>query len=127
MKKTILEIYALATCFIALIFLIINISEGAYNTIGLIKPDLTMSSYTYDYLQTDERYRKNIERNDKTSSKTDEEISRLRLEAYDIEIKSEARSRFQKIIKNIIYILIAGIVLLIHWKLSKSARETNTQ
>jgi len=125
MKKTILEIYALAICFVAIIFLIINISDGVYNIIGMVNPDLTMSSFTYDPLQSNERYREKCCEDDK-SKKTNEEIARLREEAYKIELRSEARDSLQKAIKNLIYVLLSGIVLFGHWKLSRSARESNT-
>ena len=125
MKKTILEIYALAICFVATIFLIINISDGVYNIVGIIKPDLTMSSYAYDPLQSNERYREKCCKDDK-NKKNDAEITRLRKGAYEVELRSEARDSLQKAIKNLIYSLLSGIVLFGHWKLSRSARESNT-
>jgi len=125
MKKTILEIYALSICFIATIFLIFHLSEGLYNFIGVVSPDLTMSSYKYEYHQSNERYKNHCCKKNKKSEteKSEAEITKLRTENYKIELRSEARSCLQKITKNIIYILLAGMLLFVHWKLSKNARE----
>ncbi len=124
MKKTILEIYALAICFISIIFLLINISEGVYNVIGIFNPELTMPSYKYEYLQSNERYRNHCcnSKGDGKKNKSDEEITKLRMENYNIELRSESRSKMQSLIRNIIYIFLSGIVLVIHWRISKSAR-----
>ncbi len=122
MKKSILEIYALLTCFVAVIFLIVSLSEGLYNFIGVINPDLTISSYRYAQLQTNERYRKKCCRKD-SKPKSEDDTTKLRMEAYDLELRMEARANLQHLLKNIIYIILSGIVLFIHWKIAKAARE----
>lgn len=121
MKKTILEIYALAICFTALIFLLVHASEGLYNLIGLAKPDLTVSSYTYSSHQSNDRYRESCCKKDKVR-KNEKTITRLRLESYDIVLRSEARIRLQKLIHNLIYVLFSSIVLFLHWKIGNFAR-----
>jgi hypothetical protein len=57
MKKTVLEVYALAVCLFAVIVITITSSVLIYNTVGAINPELTMSGYKYEKFQNNENFK----------------------------------------------------------------------
>ena len=48
MKKSILEIYALAVCFLALVCFVIALGLGVYDLIQIANPGFTINAYEYD-------------------------------------------------------------------------------
>jgi hypothetical protein len=44
-KKTILEIYALAVCFVTVICFVIALGIAAYGIVGIASPNFTISSW----------------------------------------------------------------------------------
>lgn len=126
--KSKLEIYALAICFASMITLVISLSIAGYGVFRIALPDLTINSYSYDMFQTNDAYWK---RNSSSCSKnkekkerpTEDELTKQRLAAYEIELKGERRDGFQSLIQCSLFIIISSLVLLIHWRIAKRARE----
>src|SRR5262245_51758424 len=120
--KSKVEIYALAICFAAMVCLVISGSVAGYSIFEIAAPEITMPSYNYERYQTNEAYwqskrsccSKDQEQNEPKPS--DETLTKQRLDGYAIEIKSQQRSGFQALIKSLMYILVSGITLFIHWK-----------
>jgi hypothetical protein len=125
MKKTILEVYALAVCLFAVIVITITSSILIYNIVGVLSPKLTMSGYKYEKYQNNENFKsKNGISKDDAKSLSEDEITSKRETAYVQEIRAEKRGNFQTILNSAIYLLVSSVILLIHWKISKQSRET---
>ena len=52
MKKSILAIYALAVCFVALVCFVIALGIGVYDLIQIANPVFTINAYEYDRHQS---------------------------------------------------------------------------
>ena len=52
MKKSILEIYALAICFVALVCLLYVLGIGVYDLIRITNPEFTINAYEYERHQS---------------------------------------------------------------------------
>ncbi|HLC16750.1 MAG TPA: hypothetical protein VJL89_11050, partial [Thermodesulfovibrionia bacterium] len=97
--KSKLEIYALSVCFTAVVSLVISVGIAGYSVFEILTPELTMSSYEYDRLQTNDAYRASKplcnERENTEQRPSEEELTKQRKEAFEMEIRSEKRKGFQ--------------------------------
>lgn len=100
---------------------------AGYAAFRIAVPELTISSNDYGRYQTNEAFWKSNsdacsdEKN--TEVKPGEELlTKQRLEAFALELKGERREGWQSIIGSLIFILVSGIALLIHWKIAQQAR-----
>ena len=57
MKKSILGIYALAVCFVALGCFVIALGIGVYDLIQIANPEFTLNPYEYERHQSNEAFR----------------------------------------------------------------------
>ena len=124
--KSKLEIYALSVCFAAMVCLVISGGIAGYSIFEIVTPELTLRSYEYDNYQTNEAYWKNkisCSKDEKEKIKpSEEELTKQRLEAFAIEITGEKREGFQSLIRCFMFLLVAGVTLVIHWKIAQKAR-----
>lgn len=120
MKKSLIEIYALAVCFVAVVCFTISLGVGIYDLIEITNPEFTLKSYQYEQHQSNEKF---IERwpKDKTIP-SDEEITRQRLQSYKLALQGERREAFQSLTSISIIIIINIVVFLIHWIIAKRTR-----
>ncbi len=129
MKKSILEIYALAVCFATIVCFVITLGISIYDIVRIANPEFTMSSYEYNRHQSNDAYWKssnNCSNDDKKEQRpADEELTKQRLASYQQSIKSELRDAFQSLIQSVIILIIAVIVFLIHWRVARRSRESN--
>lgn len=56
MKKTILEIYALAVCFAAVVCSTVTLGFGLWSVLEIAMPEFTVSNYVYENYQDNESY-----------------------------------------------------------------------
>jgi len=128
MKKTLLEIYALAVCFVTLICFVISLGIGLYDIIEIVNPEFTMASYKFEQHQTNDEFVKSLskEKEAQIQGLSEEKITKLRKESYQRAIKSEKREAFQSITRIIIILFINTVVFLIHWFLAKRERVTGS-
>ncbi len=124
MKKTLLEIYALAVCFVTITCFAITLGIAIYDVIQFSAPEFCMSSYDFEKHQSNEIYTRNWDK-EKRERYTAEEITTLRNESYRVEILNEKRSAIQSFIMSCIVILIDVVVFFIHWKVAQKARNSN--
>jgi hypothetical protein len=54
MKKSIVEIYALAVCFATIVCFVISLGIGLYDIVEITNPEFTMKSYAYEKHQTND-------------------------------------------------------------------------
>ncbi|TXH65423.1 MAG: hypothetical protein E6Q88_13820 [Lysobacteraceae bacterium] len=62
MKKTILEIYALAVCFAAVVCATVTLGFGLWSVLEIAMPEFTINGYTYARYQDNESFRPNKRR-----------------------------------------------------------------
>jgi len=99
MKKSILEIYALAVCFAAIVCSAIALGVSIYNVIEIINPEFTLSAHEYNRHQSNDAFWKgwnNVYAPKKKEEERppEEQLTKLRLESYQQAIKSERRNAF---------------------------------
>jgi hypothetical protein len=123
MKKSLLEIYSLAVCFVTTICFAVALGIGTYDVLEMSNPELTLKSYSYQQHQTNEAFTRNWSKDKEKPS--EEGITRMREKSYKVALEAERRDAVQSFIRVLIVILIDMSIFLIHWKLAKRAREAN--
>ncbi len=125
--KSKLEIYALAVCFAAVLFLIVSASMAGYSLFQIATPDVTMSSYIYDKHQSNDAFVKSRGSCDKEAQAalSDAEITRQRQDSYALALNAERRSGFQSLIHSLIFIVVTSATLALHWRIARSARRAD--
>ena len=135
MKKTIVEIYALIICLVAVITLSINLGLSIYSGIGILNPSITLNSYQYkihqnnDSFWEEQRYKKHepikvspVENSVSKKSAPKQRVkpsekllTEKRLASYQLELDAEQRDNLQNLIAQFIIIVISSLLLLVHW------------
>ena len=123
MKKSLLEIYSLAVCFVAIICAAISLGIGAYDILELSNPELTLKSRQYQIHQTNEAFTRRWSKDEEKPS--EEEITIIREKSYSVALEAERRDALQSLIRMIIILLIDLTIFMIHWKLAKRTSESN--
>ena len=131
MKKSILEIYAMAICFVTLVIFCVTLGIGLYNIVQISNPRLTMNSWDWERFSNNDTYfNNNSHLFSKTGTEfpdrsqfTEEEITKRREESLKLAIEVEKRSAMQSIVRVLIFLLISSVVFLLHWKLAKNTRK----
>jgi hypothetical protein len=127
--KSKLEIYALAVCFAAVVCLVISMGIAGYSILKIAVPKLTMEAYTYDIYQTNDTYWNSksycVEKEKVKVRPGEQELTKQRLDEFAVKINAEQREGLQALIQCLMFIIVSGIILLIHWKIAKKARGTS--
>lgn len=126
MKKSILEIYALAVCFVTVVCAVISLGIGIYDILEITNPEFTLPSYQYERHQTNEAFfRKDCGKEDKDlASLSEGEKTKRRLESLEVALKAERRGGVQSIVKAFIVLIVDTIAFIIHWWVARRARES---
>ena len=123
MKKSLLELYALAVCFVTVTCFAVCLGTAIYDIVEITNPEFTLNSSTFEKHQGNDSYtlykRKDYE------GLSDEEITKMREASYKAVIKGESRSGFQSLIQSAITMLIAIVVFIPHWLIAKRTRKNN--
>ena len=123
MKKSIVEIYALAVCFVVLVCAVIAAGIGAYDLVEIASPEFAPPSYQYERHQSNEAFFQ-VDCEKKSSvNLTEEEKTKQRLASYESAIKAERRDAVQSLIKVMIVLIIDALVFFVHWKLARRSQE----
>jgi hypothetical protein len=128
-KKSLLEIYALAVCFSTIVCFVIALGIGVYDVVQIANPEFTLNSHEYSRHQSNDTFwdsrRYSWETREKERPRLPEnELTKQREESYQQALRSEQRDAFQSLTQVAIVILIDVIVFMIHWRLARRARET---
>ncbi len=131
MKKSKLEIYALAICFVTVVCAAVSLGFGIWGIVELTNPEFTMNSHEYERYQSNEkyfgtysyRYGGPVDNNVKNLS--EDEKTKRRLADYNVTLKAEKHSGAQTIVRVLIINVINIIVFITHWIIAGRARETN--
>ena len=122
MKKSLLEIYALAVCFVTVVCFVIALGIGLYDLVELAYPEFSLSSYEYERHQSDEAFMRHWPKDKKRP--LEGEVTKLREESFRTELRKEQRSAMQSLVQILIVLAIDVVVFFVHWRLAKRARES---
>ena len=130
MKKTLLEIYALAVCFITVTCFVIVLGMAIWNVVEISAPEFTLETQTYEQHQTDEAFLENLinqyrpEEIQKTYQAPEgEALTTARQASYVSVLRSERRGAMQSFLRNLIILVIDLVVFIVHWKVAANARK----
>ena len=132
MKKSLLEIYALAVCFFTVACFVVVLGMTLWDVVELSGPEFTIDNHTYKIHQSDEAYSESLtgrhgcDGEKKTDYKPPEgqALTEAREKSYAQELRSERRGALQDLIKNLIILLVDLTVFVIHWKIGAYARKS---
>lgn len=131
MKKSILEIYALAVCFVTVVCFVVAFGMAIYAVVGIADPEFTMRSWTYEQHHSNETYWASHGGNQycntdekKNERPSEADLTKRREESYARVISSEHRDSAQMLVKTVIVILIDMVVFLFHWGIARRARSS---
>jgi hypothetical protein len=132
MKKTLLEMYALLICLGTIACFAISFGIGVYSTIGILDPEITLSSWEYNPHQTNDDYWEDKQNSNYSPLEekkenaivrpSEDELTEQRLESYALALKTETRENKQSILQISIILFICTALFFVHWRIAKSAR-----
>ena len=133
MKKTVIEIYALLVCFVSVVCFSIWFGIGMYSLIGVLSPETTIDSWTYQRHQSNENFVTvspmainpfgNQGGMQKPEVLPENTLTKNRLYSYAQVFKAEVRTNTQSILRSVIVIVISMLLFWIHWRLLKPRKE----
>ena len=130
-----LEIYALAVCFIALVCFVVALGIGVYDLIQIASPEFTLNAYEYERHQSNETFGGGspgralrgiapgipIE----PTERPEEEVTQQREESFQSALRSERRRGMQSLIQIMIILVIDVLVFAPHWLLARNTRAAS--
>jgi len=139
MKKTILEVYALAVCFFTVACFAVALGFFIYDVIGIANPEFTLPHWEYTRHQTNDefwgpseftppRFIPGMEPAGQERVRPDAaELTTQRLASYARVVANERRENTQTVVKSAIVIFIDMLVFFIHWIIVRREVPGNTQ
>ena len=126
MKKTILEVYGLAVCFVTLTCFVITLSMAIYESVQFANPEFALDRYRYERFQTNASYREwpgaqltEAQR----ASMGEEELTKYREQEYARLLKAEQHEAAQGMASKLITLCVGAVVFFVHWGMAKKARQ----
>ena len=131
MKKTILEIYALAVCFFTVACFVIVLGVAIYDVVQISNPGFTLNRYLDERFQSNEAFRLApgaVQGNDEAQRRalSEEEVTKRREAAYTQALRAEKHDGEQSLLRMVIIMFIDAIAFFIHWRIAKRARQSGT-
>lgn len=132
-KKTVVEIYALAVCFLMVAAFTVSLGLAVWNVVQMNAPDFTMSTHQYERFQSDAAYRdyllgarapweqKPPARTREVLDMSEDELRREREQRYAEALLLEQRDGVQGLVRNLIAIAVAVALFLLHWRIARAA------
>jgi hypothetical protein len=132
MDNPYVRVYALLVCFFSIICLTISTGMGLYELVKIADPELTLSPYRYQHLESDASYRRlnypagvinpaypSMPKHDESISKmTAEKIAEAREKERDNLIAAERKQAIASLIRLFIVIIVTSPVFYIHWRIA---------
>jgi hypothetical protein len=130
MKKSLLEIYGLAVCFITMACFVIFFGIAAWDIVKLSKPEFTVASTIWGWHQTDETYKEHLVEQHRWGEKkaayvppVGPALTEAREKSFSNELRSERRDGAQDLVRSLIVMLIDLAAFALHWKIAARARQ----
>ena len=134
MKRSFVEIYGLAVCFVTLLCFVIALGAGIYDLLQVAFPEFTLNAYEYERHQSNDSFR-NAPRSRAQwtappsrgagpgiAEATEDETTRQREDSYRSVLRAERRQAGQSLVMVGIVMLIDVLVFFPHWILARRAR-----
>lgn len=127
MKKSVLEIYALAVCFVALTCFAISLGIGIKQALRLVQPELTLSAEAYlrhqsnEAFDADSIYRWDPDKGERRTPQAQLTIERQ--QSYQRVLAAEQRGGLTNLVNVLIILLVDVLVFWPHWRLARRARQ----
>ena len=130
MKRTVVEIYALAVCFICAAVFTIFISVGLYSVLEITHPEFTMSSHDYGEHYSNEKFlekklRLAQENESLYSGMSPAELTAARKRSFESALEQERRSGQQSLVQSLITVFVLLLMFGMHWLIAQRARRHN--
>lgn len=125
MKRSLVEIYALAVCFVTISCFAITFGVAVYDLIQITNPEFTLNAHEYQKHETNKAFIDacyNEERQEKLRAMPDEEVTALRTTSFERALKSEKRDALQSLAMNMIIIVIDAVLFALHWLIARRVR-----
>ena len=124
MKQSILEIYALAVCFVTLVCFATALGIGMYDLIEIANPEVMIRSFEYEQHKSNETFRLVLAARG-IADMPEEEVTRQREESYQEILRAEGRQGMQSFLQVVIILVIDVLVFAPHWFLARSIRKAS--
>jgi hypothetical protein len=127
MKNVVLEIYALAVCFVCLFVLSTTISIAAYSTISIVSPATTIYAAQIQPYMDNDSFRKTILTPDAGGADTaasDADVTKQREKALADLLDMQRSSGIQLLLSQAGPFVIGLILFLIHWSMAAAIRRS---
>lgn len=140
MRKTVLEMYAALVCFSMVTCFTVALGIILYGVVAYVNPALTMNTPGYEAFQSNDRFwRAEASMGGPSfmpgtrppeatvpARPSEDELTRRRLEAYDMALQSERRGALQSFLRWGIAALVSLLAFSFHWRFLSRTRGTNT-
>ena len=120
MKRTLIEIYALAVCFFTVVCLIIVLGIASWDLVQATNPEFTINAKTYeDHLDNDSYLNRSCyeckEKLDTEKALPADQVAKERKESWQRSLDREVRSATQSFFQLLIIIILDIIIFSLHW------------
>ena len=135
MDHAITRIYAMLVCFVSIVCITITTGVALYNLVSLTAPELTISPYRYEHLQTGDfpGGRPGAIMNPRSEliapraePLSEAELAEFRDRQMQIMLESERRSAVSSLIRLAIILIVTIPLYYVHWRLAQKY-EISTQ
>ncbi len=129
MKKSIVEIYAMAVCFICAAISAISITIGIHNVVQIADPEFTMSAYEYSMHRDNESFLElklmdiPKEYNNPYRDMSQQELTAARERSLRAALERERRNGQQSLLRCLIVVAVLSLMFWLHWILAKRTRR----
>jgi hypothetical protein len=136
LKKTLLEAYALAVCFVTLFCVMVVLTMAVYRSIQVVYPPFTISASVYLEHQSNDLfwsewdgrvsdYHPQGTEPPKKKVRPDEtQLTQRRLDSLALKLDIESWEGLQSLVQLLITAFFASFVFLIHWVIARRARKS---
>src|SRR4051812_25820249 len=124
MKKSILEIYALAVCFFTVACFVIVLGLAAWHMFEVAAPRFTITGQDYEHHQSDDSYRDWLISSHSSSDKPPYSapqgaaLTAAREKSLAEVLHSQRRRGLQDLVQNLFFLVIDVLVFAVHWRIA---------
>ena len=129
MKKTVVELYALAVCFVAVVCFVVAAGMALYAVVGVANPGFTLNAWIHRQHQTNDEFFNASgmpafpgQRAEGRVRPPEPELTRQRGASYRLALDNERRESIQTLVKTAIVMVLDVLVFVAHWALARRAR-----
>jgi hypothetical protein len=127
MKKTILEIYALVVCFVAMAVFVVYLGTGTYNLVRIAAPGLTLPSIEQRQFIDNDQFCTGNEAcyngDDPPQRLAEDVLTKMREDNLAVSLKGEQMDAESFLVWVAIFLPLSAAIFFVHWRIAKKTRE----